>query len=139
MQLKWSDFQRNLNAIASIPPLLGIVVAVLTGCAPLLAIGAVWFLTVIATASAGETFLSIRRKWPRRKHDAITALLQWGGYSLAAASMAAYFAIAFWTPYRPRWPMFMMFAGILMMFSSGIVHLARPQSKTAKHAKNPET
>jgi drug/metabolite transporter (DMT)-like permease len=101
----------------------------------LIGIGAVWFLAVIAAQAGTETFHSVQAKLPRRKRDALVSFLQYGGYSIAAASMASYFALAFWTSYRPSWLVGLMFAGILMLFSSGFVHKGRPRRNT-RNQKN---
>jgi hypothetical protein len=102
---------RHSRAITIVPVLIGIGLAFLTGRTLLIGVGAVWFLAVIAAQTGAEMFLSVRHKLPRRKRDALVEFLSTGGYSLAAASMAAYFVFAFWTSYRPRWLMRLMFVG----------------------------
>jgi len=79
-------------------------------------------------------FLAVRRKLsPRRRRGALVEFLKTGGYSLAAASMAIFFAHAFWSPYRPGWLMGLVFVGIVMCFSSGLVYKARPRKSRPKH------
>jgi drug/metabolite transporter (DMT)-like permease len=117
MQVFWAYIRRHSRAIAIVPVLIGIGLAFLTGRTLLIGVGAVWFLAVIAAQTGAEMFLSVRHKLPRRKRDALVEFLSTGGYSLAAASMAAYFVFAFWTSYRPRWLMRLMFVGIVMFFS----------------------
>ena len=105
------------------PLVLGILIAILTRRVLALGIGATWFLSALAAFTAIETFHSVRNKLPGRKRDALACFLQTGGYSLAAASMAAYFACFFWTSYRPNWLMRLMFTGIFMFLSSGFVYI----------------
>jgi hypothetical protein len=135
MQVFWVYMRRHFRAIAVVPLLIGTVLAFLTGRTFLIGIGAVWFLAVIAAQTGTETFHSVQSKLPRRKRDALVAFLQYGGYSIVAASMASYFALAFWTSYRPSWLMRLMFAGILMFFASGLVHKGRPR-RNSHNQKN---
>ena len=128
MQVFWVYMRHHFRAIAGVPLLIGTVLAVLTGRTFLIGIGVVWFLAVIAAQTGTETFHSVQSKLPRRKRDALVAFLQYGGYSIAAASMGLYFAF-FWTSYHPRWLVSLMFVGILMFFSSGFVYKPRPRRK----------
>jgi hypothetical protein len=130
MQVFWAYIRRHSRAIAIVPVLIGIGLAFLTGRTLLIGVGAVWFLAVIAAQAGAEMFHSVQSKLPRHKRDALVSFLQYGGYSIAAASMASYFALAFWTSYRPSWLMRLMFAGVLMFFSSGFVHKGRPRRNT---------
>jgi hypothetical protein len=124
---------RHSGPILVIPVLIGIGLAFLTGHTVFVSIGAVWGLGVLAVHTAAETFHLVHSKLPRRKRDALVSFLQYGGYSIAAASMALYFALAFWTSYRPGWLTRLTFAGILMCFSSGFVHKGRPLRNTHNH------
>jgi hypothetical protein len=129
----WLEIQRYSRQIVVIPILLGIALVFITRHTYWFQIGVVWFLGVIAAYTAAETFISVRGKLPRRRRDALVAFLQYGGYSFAAASVAAYFALDFWTPYRPGWLVKLMFGGIFMFFSSGLVYKRRPRKSVAKH------
>jgi hypothetical protein len=134
MQTLWPEIRRYSRHIAAIPVLLGIALTILTGRSSWLEIGAVWFLGVIAVQTATETFIAVRRRLPpRRRRGALVEFLRTGGYSFAAASMAAYFAVAFWTPYRPSWLMGLVLGGILMCFSSALVYKRRSRKSRAKH------
>lgn len=134
MQTLWPEIRRYSRHITVIPALLGIALTILTGRSSWLEIGAVWFLGVIAVETATETFISVRRRLPpRRRRGALVDFLQTGGYSLAVASMAAYFAFAFWTSSRPGWLMGLVALGILMCFSSGFVYKGRSRKSRAKH------
>lgn len=134
MQTLWPEIRRHSRHIGVVPVLLGIVVTILTRRTVWLEIGAVWFLGVIAVETATDTFISVQRKLPpRRRRGALVEFLQTGGYSIAAASMAAYFAISFWTPYRPSWLMALVFCGIVMCFSSALVYKGRSRKSRAKH------
>ena len=132
MQGFWPEIQRYSRHIAIVPTLLLVAFALLTGRTVWIGISAVWFLGVIAVETAAVTFISVRRKLPRRKRDALATFLQMGGYTLAAASMGAYFALAFWTSYRPGWLMGLMFGGILMCFFSGLVYKGRSRKSVPK-------
>ena len=81
----------------------------------------------------------MRRKWPRRKRDALVVFLQYGGYSLAAGSIATYFALVFLGPYQLGWLMKLMFGGIVMFFSSGLVCKSRARKNKAEHDKTAST
>jgi hypothetical protein len=106
MQTFGPEIQRYSRHIAIIPVFLGIALTILTGRTLWLEIGAVWFLVVIAVDTAAQTFVSVRRRLPpRRRRGALVEFLQTGGYSLAVASMAGYFALAFWSSYRASWLM----------------------------------
>lgn len=134
MRNVWPAIQRYSRHIAIIPAVLGILTAVLTGRTLWLEIGAVWFLGVVAAITGTEMFLAVRRKLPpRRRRGALVEFLQTGGYSLAAASMAVFFAHVFWTSYRPSWLMALVFVGIVMCFSSALVYKARPRKSRPKH------
>ena len=134
MQILRPEIRRYSRHIAVVPVLLGFVVTIVTRRAFWLEMGAVWFLGVIAAETATETFISVRRRLPpRRRRGALVEFLQTGGYSLAAASMAAYFAHVFWTPYRPSWLMGLVFVGIVMCFASGLVYKGRLRKSRPKH------
>ena len=128
----WDGIRRYSRLTIVIPLLAGITFAILTGRALLLEVGAVWFLSAIAILVVIEAFASVKRKLPRRKVEALAALLQYGGYSIAAGSTAGYFALAFWTTRRPDWLIKCMFAGIGMFFASGLVYLARGKKSRSK-------
>jgi hypothetical protein len=133
VQTLWSRIQRYSRHIAIIPAVLGILTGVLSGRTVWLEIGAVWFLGVVALVTGTEMFLAVRRKLPpRRRRGALVEFLQTGGYSLAAASMAVFFAHVFWTSYRPNWLMGLVFVGIVMCFSSALVYRARPRKTRSK-------
>ena len=134
MQSPRPHIERYSRHIAIIPTVLGIVAAFLTGRTVWFGISAVWFLSVIAAVTAMEMILAVRRKLPRRKHDALAEFLKTGGYSLAAASMAAFFALLFWTSYHPNWLMRLVFVGIVMCFSSGLVYKGRTRKNGPKHS-----
>jgi hypothetical protein len=136
MQAFWAYLQGHARAVAVVPLLVAIALAFPTGRTSLFGIGAAWFLSVIAAQSVTETFHSVRSKLPRHKRDAVVAFLQYGGYSIAAASLAAFTGLAFWTLYRPVWLMRLMFAGILMFFASGFVHKGRPRTNAPKHKED---
>jgi drug/metabolite transporter (DMT)-like permease len=136
MQVFWAYMRRHFREIAVVPILIGTGLAFLTGRTFLIGIGAVWFLAVIAAQVGTKTFHSVQSKLPRRKRDAFVSFLQYGGYSIAAASMASYFAFAFWTSYRPNWLMKLTFAGILMFFSSAFVHKGRPRRNVHKQKED---
>jgi uncharacterized membrane protein len=130
----WAHIQRYSRHIAIIPAVLGIVTGVLSGRTVWLEIGAVWFLGVVALVTGTEMFLAVRRKLPpRRRRGALVEFLQTGGYSLAAASMAVFFAHVFWTSYRPNWLMGLVLIGIVMCFSSALVYRVRPRKARPKH------
>ena len=133
MQAFWSYLRRHDTAVATVPVIVAIALALVTGRAFLLSVGVVWFLSVIAISSGTDTLDSVRHKLPRQKRGALVSFLQYGGYSIAASSMACYFALVFWTSYRPKWLMELMFAGVLMFFCSGFVHKARSQGRAGKH------
>jgi len=130
------DRLRYSRAIIVVPFLLGIALKFLTGRTFWFGIGVVWFLGLIAIETGAETFLSVRHKLPRRKRDALVEFLSTGGYTVAAASMAAYFAFDFWSSYRPRWLVTFMFVGVAMFFSSGFVYKRRSRKKMPKHEEN---
>ena len=125
MHTFWDYARRHATAIAVVPVLIAIGLTLLTAWTVLVSIGAVWFLSALALFSGADTLDSIRSKLPRHKRGALVSFLQYGGYSIAAASMAGYFAFAFWTTYRPTWLVYLMFCGIFMFFSSGLVHKGR--------------
>jgi hypothetical protein len=130
----WATIQRHSRYIAIIPAVFGVIAGALSGRTVWLEIGAVWFLGVVALVTGTEMFLAVRRKLPpRRRRGALVEFLQTGGYSLAAASMAVFFAHVFWTPYRPNWLMGLVFVGIVMCFSSALVYRARPRKTRPKH------
>jgi hypothetical protein len=129
MQAFWVYVQHHSRSILVAPVIIGIGLVFLTGHTFFLGIGAVWFLGGMAVLVGAETFHSVHAKLPWRKRDALVSFLQYGGYSIAAASMGLYFALAFWTSYHPRWLVLVMFVGILMFFSSGFAYKARPRRK----------
>jgi hypothetical protein len=139
MQAFWVYTRRHFRLILVLPVLIGIGLAFLTGHTTFIGIGCVWFLGLLAVQTATETFHLVHSKLPRCKRDALVSFLQYGGYSIAAASMASYFALAFWTSYHPSWIMRLMFAGILMLFSSAFIPKGWPRSNThnQKNASGP--
>ncbi|PYU07242.1 MAG: hypothetical protein DMG33_05380, partial [Acidobacteria bacterium] len=76
---------------------------------------------------------------PRHKRDALVAFLQYGGYSIALASLAASVALVFWTSHQAGWLVMLMFAGILMSFSSGFVYKGRLRRNAPKPEENART
>ncbi len=135
MQAFWLYIRRHSGPILVVPVLIGIGLAFLTGKTVFISIVAVWFLAVMAIQAGTETFHAVDSKLPRRKRDALVSFLQYGGYSIASASMALYLAFAFWTSYRPSWLMGLMVTGILMLFASGFVHKGRPRKNGQKNAE----
>jgi|SRR5579864_1321062 len=121
----WNWSRSHSRQIAVIPLIVGLVSTFLTGQRPWIGLGVMWFLGVITIGTSIETLLSVCRKWRRSKRDVLTELLQFGGFSLFAGTMAAYFAIAYWTSGRPRWLVIVMFIGLAMSFSSALVYSAR--------------
>ena len=103
----------------------GVVATFLTGQRPWIGLGVVWFLGVITIGTVIETLLSVSRKWKRGKRDVLRELFQFGGFAISAGTMAAYFAIAYWTSGRPRWLVVFMFSGLAMCFGSALVYSGR--------------
>lgn len=133
MQVAWASLiRRHHKAIAIIPSLFGIGLLFLTGRGFLLKSGAVWFLVVLAAYAGINAFHSVRSRLPRRKRDALVALLQYGGFSIAAVGMALVVAFVSWSSHQPRWPRWLLFAGFLMSFSSGLVYRRRTRKEVPK-------
>jgi len=133
MQLSWPFIERHFKAVLVVPFLAAIGLLFLTGRTVFLGIGVVWFLGLLAVQTGTEAFQSVGESWQRRKRDALASFLQFGGYSIAAGSIALYFAIAYWTSYRPQWLVRLMFGGVLMFLSSGFVHVARRKRSGQKN------
>src|SRR4029077_6356979 len=114
----WNWSRSHSRQIAVVPLILGVFSTFLTGQRPWIGIGVIWFMGVMTIGTTIETFLSVRRKWRPRKREAFRELCQFGGFSLLAGTMAAYFAVAYWTSGHPHWLVILMFIGLAMCFGS---------------------
>jgi uncharacterized membrane protein len=130
----WAVMERHSRAVVVIPCLLAILTTFLTGRTSFFEIGVLWFLSALSAFTGVAAISEAKRKRRYGRRAAITELLQFGGYSFAAASMAAMAAFMFWAPTSevPRVLGYLMFAGIIAWFSSVFVYKSRARTRTRK-------